>query len=379
MTRPTETPNRLILHPITQSDPRLTLDDRALVEASRNSFPVVAGARPRRDTAGLAAGGAFALLLGGLTFWTMSGHRAHQPATPKPTMLAPVSTGTPQVVGRPIVSGPVQTLQMPSVPSVAYAPGLGGQPQRVAAPVMVYDASSPASTTATMPTATAAATPLASPGRPAAAGANGENDQFAARVGEGEVQVATAQPMANPARTVTQGTLIPAVLETAIDTDLPGYVRALVSQDVRSFDGSAVLIPRSSRLIGQYKSGLAAGQTRAYVIWSRLIRPDGASVALASPAVEYGGNAGLSGKVDSHFMKRFGSAVLLSVVGGLGALGSGGTSVVLSSGGQSAAGVAAARDTAIPPTIRVPQGQPIRIFTARDLDFSTVPAVMAAR
>ena len=178
---------------------------------------------------------------------------------------------------------------------------------------------------------------------------------------------------------MTQGTLIPAVLETAIDTDLPGYVRALVSQDVRSFDGTKVLIPRSSRLIGQYKSGLAAGQRRAYVIWSRLIRPDGASVALASPAVEFGGASGLAGKVDGHFMQRFGSAALLSVVGGLGALGSGGTSVVLSSGGQSAASVAAQRDTAIAPTIRVPQGQPIRVFTARDLDFSTVTTTVASR
>ena len=90
---------------------------------------------------------------------------------------------------------------------------------------------------------------------------------------------------------MTQGTLIPAVLETAIDTDLPGYVRAVVSRDVRSFDGSKVLIPRSSRLIGQYKSGLADGQTRAYVIWSRLIRPDGVSVALGSPAVDFSGRS----------------------------------------------------------------------------------------
>ena len=61
--------------------------------------------------------------------------------------------------------------------------------------------------------------------------------------------------------TVTQGTLIPAVLETAINTDVPGYVRAVVSQDVRSFDGSRVLVPRSSRLIGQYQSGLQAGRS----------------------------------------------------------------------------------------------------------------------
>jgi type IV secretion system protein VirB10 len=133
-----------------------------------------------------------------------------------------------------------------------------------------------------------------------------------------------------------------------------------------------VLIPRSSRLVGQYKSGLSAGQTRAYVIWSRLIRPDGVSIALGSPAVDFGGQSGLTGKVDSHFLKRFGSAVLLSVVGGLSSIA--GNASVLVSGGQSAASVAAQRDTTISPTVRVPQGQPIRVFTARDLDFSTAQA-----
>jgi type IV secretion system protein VirB10 len=210
-------------------------------------------------------------------------------------------------------------------------------------------------------------------GQPGAAGSQqalSENEAFGARVGGGGVDVASASRMADPANTVTQGTLIPAILETAIDSDLPGYVRAVVSQDVRSFDGSRVLIPRSTRLIGQYKSGLSAGQTRAYVMWTRLIRPDGASVALASPAIDFAGRTGLTGQVNSHFMKRFGSAMLMSVVGGLGTL-AGGTSVTLSSG-QSAASVAAQRDSTIPPTIRVPQGQPIRVFTARDLDFSTV-------
>jgi type IV secretion system protein VirB10 len=177
--------------------------------------------------------------------------------------------------------------------------------------------------------------------------------------------------MKNPGQTVSQGTLIPAVLETAINSDLPGYVRAVVSSDIRSFDGTRVLVPRSSRLIGQYKSGVAGGQTRAYVMWTRLIRPDGVSVALASPAVDETGQTGLTGKVDSHFMKRFGSSLLLSVVGAASTVASGGAGLILS-GGESAASVAASRDGQIPPTIRVRQGQPIRVFTAKDLDFSTV-------
>ncbi|MGB3710782.1 MAG: TrbI/VirB10 family protein, partial [Erythrobacter sp.] len=170
----------------------------------------------------------------------------------------------------------------------------------------------------------------------------------------------------------TEGTLIPAILETAINTDVPGYVRAVVSQDVRSFDGKRVLVPRSSRLIGQYQSGVQNGQKRAYVIWTRLIRPDGASVNIASPAVAFNGTTGLEGDVDSHFFKRFGSSMLLSVIGGLSAIGTGGASVVLGGAGQSAANTALQQDGQISPTIRVRMGEPIRVFVARDLDFSDV-------
>ena len=180
--------------------------------------------------------------------------------------------------------------------------------------------------------------------------------------------------MVNPATTVTQGTLIPAILETAIDTNVPGYVRAVVSQDVRSFDGTKILVPRSSRLIGQYQSGLQNGQKRAYVIWTRLIRPDGASVNLASPAIGFDGTTGLAGKVSGNsFFKRFGSAMLLSVVGGVGSLATGGAAGVLIGGASSsAAAKAAEQDGQRGPTVRVRQGEPIRIFTARDLDFSSV-------
>ncbi|MCJ2184739.1 type VI secretion protein, partial [Novosphingobium sp. 1949] len=213
--------------------------------------------------------------------------------------------------------------------------------------------------------------PAGAPGAPGAAkGAPGANDDFAARIG-GTNSTASAARTFDPATTVTQGTLIPAVLETAIDTEVPGYVRAIVSTDVRSFDGKKVLIPRSSRLIGQYKSGLTAGQKRAYVIWTRLIRPDGVSVDIGSPAIAFGGETGLAGKVNNHFFTRFGSAILLSVVDGLTTLASGGSSVVIGSG-SSAASSAVQSTANVGPTIRVRQGQPIRVFTAKDLDFGSV-------
>jgi type IV secretion system protein VirB10 len=148
------------------------------------------------------------------------------------------------------------------------------------------------------------------------------------------------------------------------------------SSDVCSsdlFDGRRVLIPSGSRLIGQYRSGLAAGQSRAFIVWTRLTRPDGVTVSLGSPVTDPLGRAGLGGKVDSHFLKRFGSAILLSVVqSGLGLLQRGGNDVVVRTAddAKSVAGIALQRDISIPPTVKVAQGTAIRIFIARDLDFS---------
>ena len=75
-----------------------------------------------------------------------------------------------------------------------------------------------------------------------------------------------------------------------------------------------VLVPRGARLIGQYKAGVALGQSRAFVIWTRLIRPDGATVELSSPATDALGRGGLDGDVDRHFLQRFGGAILLSLL-----------------------------------------------------------------
>jgi type IV secretion system protein VirB10 len=368
----TKTPtkgNAVVLRPVQDIDPRTDMDAQSLALANRNSFPIVAQRRPKSDGVGMAAGVGVALLLGGATFWSMSGSRtAPEEAAPvaaPPAVIAPAPAPQPPApLPAPVPVAQVQlAAPLPSPTGV-----LGDANERLRAPVMVYDTSVGGGAAAPAGTAAAGA-PKAGAANPAG---GGENEQFAARVGGESAESVSATAMENPSTTISQGTLIPAVLETAIDTDLPGYVRAVVSSDIKAFDGQTVLIPRSSRLIGQYKSGLQAGQQRAYVIWTRLIRPDGASIALGSPAVDFSGRSGLTGKVDSHFLKRFGSAMLLSVVGGLGAIGSSGTSVVLATGGQSAASGAAGRAGPFPPPGRVHQGEPIRVFTARDLDFSTV-------
>ncbi|MBD2841146.1 type VI secretion protein [Erythrobacter sp. KMU-140] len=355
-------------------DPRENESAEIIDLASRNGFPGIVDRKAKGDGFGLAAGVAIVGLLGATTFWAMQSAQIpeQQPAvTPEPAAPA-------QVVAPVRVSPAIAPQEVRVRPDPAPAPVLANDPNatRVAAtnpyasPTMIYDASAAAQGAQLVEApAAVSATGMPSTGD---SGAEGAAAAFASRIGGVGGAPAQARAMTNPSTTVTQGTLIPAILETAINTDVPGYVRAVVSQDVRSFDGTKVLVPRSSRLIGQYQSGVQNGQKRAYVIWQRLIRPDGASIDIASPAVAFDGTTGLAGEVDNHFFRRFGSAMLLSVIGGLSAIGTGGASVVLGGAGQGAASIAAQQDGQIGPTIRVRMGEPIRVFTARDLDFTTV-------
>ncbi len=354
------------LAPANDRDPREQPSAEVIDLATRHVLPAVTQRKPRSEAMGLAAGIGIVGLLGALTLWGMDTARTAQKAVQKP--LAPAGATVP--APPPALATPVLQPRPATPPAVLAAPPRTNpivQPavNPYAAPGVVFDASALPGQLA--PTADALSGPAAQPnGRGTGA------EDFASRVGGVGGSAATATASVDPKTTVTQGTLIPAVLETAIDTDVPGYARAIVSADVRSFDGSRVLVPRSSRLIGQYRSGMQAGQKRAYVIWTRLIRPDGVSVNIASPGTSFSGATGIAGKVDNHFFERFGSAMLLSVVGGLSAIGGGTTGFIIANGGQSAAAAAIGQTGQIGPTVRVRQGEPIRVFTARDLDFSKV-------
>ena len=354
------------------TDPRDESDAEVIDLAQRNSFPAVARPGGKSDALGMVAGIAIVAGLGAITLWSMNSARM-----PEQPSIGGAQPAVAQPEAQPIAPAPEE-----------FAPPTPAQVEAMAAPAPapVY-AAEPMPSTMTNPynnptvvfdAGTSIVSAAGAPGEgvegAAASVGGGSATDFASRVGGVGGAPAQATAMTNPSTTVTQGTLIPAILETAIDTNVPGYVRAVVSQDVRSFDGTKILVPRSSRLIGQYQSGMQNGQKRAYVIWTRLIRPDGASVNLASPAIGFDGTTGLEGKVSGNgFFKRFGSAMLLSVVGGLGTLATGGAgAVVIGGAGSNAAATAAEQDGKRSPTVRVRQGEPIRIFTARDLDFSRV-------
>ena len=357
---------------VNDSDPREEATTEVIDLASRTAYPVVAQRKGRSDALGLAAGVGLVAVLGAATLWGLNASRMgpEQPAQTPVLAAAPVAApGVPPPTAeqQAAIAAAAQADPAPS-PVYAVAPGQFAAAPALnpyASPTMVFDAGM-------LPAPVAVTAPPAAGETPPGAAASGSASDFASRIGGVGGGTASAASNFDPKTTVTQGTMIPAVLETAINTDVPGYVRAVVSQDVRSFDGTRMLVPRGSRLIGQYQSGLQQGQKRAYVIWTTLIRPDGISVALASPGTGFDGSGGLPGKVDTHFFQRFGSAMLLSVIGGLGTIASGGASVILG-GGQNAASTALQQNGQIAPTVRVRMGEPIRVFTARNLDFSTAP------
>lgn len=185
---------------------------------------------------------------------------------------------------------------------------------------------------------------------------------------------AMADRLSNPSFTVAQGALIPAVLETALDSTRAGPARAMVSRDVRSFDRERVLIPRGSKLIGEYQSDFSGGQNRASVTWTRLIRPDGGTIDLRSPAADGLGRAGIQGKVNNHTIRRLGDALLQTLVG----IGSGLTQravtqpVIIFPGGAQPPAINLGSGREIQPTLTVAQGSRISVFVARDLDFSEI-------
>ncbi|PBB29322.1 MULTISPECIES: type IV secretion system protein VirB10 [Mesorhizobium] len=184
----------------------------------------------------------------------------------------------------------------------------------------------------------------------------------------------------HPDLVITQGTIISCILQTAVDTNLPGYVKCVLPNDVRGTTNNVVLLDRGTTVIGEIQRGLQQGDTRVFVLWTRIETPDHALVSIASPGADELGRSGMPGTVDSHFRERFGGAILMSVIqgafqaAGQYAASSGGGSGInsfQSNGGQAVE--ATLRGTVnIPPTLKKNQGDAVSIFVARDLDFSDV-------
>ncbi|MBM3552262.1 MAG: TrbI/VirB10 family protein [Alphaproteobacteria bacterium] len=177
---------------------------------------------------------------------------------------------------------------------------------------------------------------------------------------------------------VTQGTSIPCVLETAMSSDVPGFVSCVVLRDVMSDSGNVVLMEKGTQIVGEYRGDLRRGSQRLFVLWTRAKTPTGVIVVLASPATDALGRAGFDGEVDTHFWQRFGAALLLSIAGDASAIGrqqlqNNEIQINNSTGAaNNAAAIVVDRSINIPPTLTKNQGELVNVFVARDLDFSSV-------
>ena len=174
------------------------------------------------------------------------------------------------------------------------------------------------------------------------------------------------------------GAVIPAALITGLRSDLPGQVTAQVTEDVYdSPTGQVLLIPQGARLIGQYDAQIAFGQSRALLVWNRLIMPNGRSIVLErQPGADAEGYAGLEDEVDNHWGMLFKAAILSTVLsvgseagmsgnsnGSLAEAIQQGTSQSINQTGQQVV----SRSLSIQPTITIRPGFPVRVMVTHDL------------
>ncbi len=365
--------------PVTDiSDPRLQALFGANDPRDAGAKPVVR--LPRRGLSPLALA-AIALVFGVLLFMVLDERRLSQAeptvrqapsegasawAPPPPLYVPPV----PQPAPAPII---VQEQKRPAEPAPVPTPAPVIR-QAPAQPIYMPQPLPPVASAPPPQARVAGGAPLVIDTSNTAAAPAGRSAAMSRMPTTGDtVTRMRASAFANRSMTVPQGYLIPAVLETGFDSTQPGFARAIVSRDVRSFDGINVLIPRGSKLVGEYHSDVGQGQKRAVIVWTRLIRPDGMTIAIDSPAVDTVGRGGVAANVNTHFLARFGDALLQSTVGIGSALAQRsitGPVVVLPSTATGATGQLIPSNTYVP-TLTVPAGKSISIFVAHDLDFSS--------
>jgi len=192
-----------------------------------------------------------------------------------------------------------------------------------------------------------------------------------------------AKQVPHPESTIMSGEMIHATLNVAMNSDLPGMVTATVTSPAYSYTGDNELIPRGSRLIGQYSSAVLQGQDRIFIMWNRVVLPNGISVDINSPDTDSIGKSGEPADyINRHFWSRFGESILLSIL-------SAGVSTVDVQGSdqynsaqayrmgiaeslQASATGTLQQTISLKPTLVRYQGATINVFIAHDLSFYNV-------
>jgi len=207
--------------------------------------------------------------------------------------------------------------------------------------------------------------------------------------GASTAQTNAVRYMHNRDKLLLQGTYLRCVLETKIVSEVKGFTSCIITEPVYSASGKYLLLPKGSKVMGQYGSSNPTGP-RMEVIWNRIITPEGVDVTLESPGVDNLGAAGHVGKFKSHWGSRLASALLISMIsdafkyaateyGPQGQTVTTNTSTTTNPYESDTANTLKQqaisqleRNNARPNTVTINQGTLINIYTAQDIDFSSV-------
>lgn len=209
-----------------------------------------------------------------------------------------------------------------------------------------------------------------------------DRNSLAVNLQGGKFDSARASMLTNRNFLLTAGTMLDCTLVTALESTLPGKTKCQLSRNVYSDNGKVLLLERGSIVEGEYRSGqMRQGMNRIFVLWTRVRTPRGVQVPLDSPGADELGRSGLSGWVETHFWKRYGGALMLSMVDDTAEYlvqkqrSQGGDSITFSGAGDAtsqAVAIALQNSINIPPTLNKNQGDIVNIYVARDLDFRSV-------
>ncbi|MEN3746104.1 TrbI/VirB10 family protein [Sphingomonas sp. HF-S3] len=251
-----------------------------------------------------------------------------------------------------------------------------GSPQHAAVAVLP-DSAAAAAPTREAPSGAIAASPMRDTG-----GQQRKADFLAGKDATGDINPHALVPPASP-YTLSAGSVIAASLITGLNSDLPGFVTAQVTENAYdSVTGRILLIPQGARLIGNYDSVVAYGQSRALVVWQRIVFSDGSSIRIDNmPATDLAGYAGLTDQVDSHTWQLL-KGVALSTLLGVGSalsLGDSESDLVRAIRESAQQGTSRAgdqivtRNLNVQPTIKVRPGWPLRVVVHKDIVLAPRP------
>ncbi|NIK38303.1 type IV secretion system protein VirB10 [Xanthomonas arboricola] len=314
-------------------------------------------------------------------FW-LAKQGSDDSAPVKPRAETVVAPALPQNMTSPVETAPVPLAQQPSLPPLPPMPidendSMPAEaPERPRAPTLLERR--------ILAEQSAAAGGNAS-GTPAMPGQTGA--QPGAQEDE---QVTLAKPISNPDGLLVRGTYIRCILETRIISDFGGYTSCIVTEPVYSINGHNLLLPKGSKMLGQYGAGEPTTR-RLQVVWDRVTTPTGLDVTLVGPGIDTLGSAGHPGQYDAHWGNKIASALFISLLSdafkyAAAEYGPETTTIGVGSGVitqqpfesntaqsvQQLAQQAVEKSGRRPATLTINQGTVLNVYVAKDVDFSAV-------